>query len=212
MSYLKGKTVLITAGPTREYIDPVRYISNDSSGLMGFSLADEASKSGAEVILISGPVNLSSLPKIKKISVVSAAEMFSVVKKFYKKADIIICAAAVADWRPKRYSKNKIKKSPVDKLLRLTPNPDILRWLGLRTSSGQTLVGFALETENHVGNAQKKLKKKNCDLIIANDASTIGKKDTSLAVIDRRGKILRIAISSKQAVAKTILKLTVQNS
>ena len=213
MSYsLKGKNVLIIAGPTREYIDPVRYISNDSSGRMGFGFVLAARKLGAKVTLICGPVNK---PPLKYLSVISAQEMFAAVKKHYKQADIVIMAAAVADFRPKKCSKNKIKKTYALKhlstyALQLVPNPDILAWLGSHKRNGQMLIGFALETENLVKNARKKLKKKNCDLIVANDAEVIGKEAGSALIIDHAGIVKKIGRQSKQGIAKAVFSF-IQN-
>lgn len=210
MKNLNGKTVLITAGPTREYIDPVRYISNDSSGQMGYALAETAMKAGANVILISGPVNLKQPQKIECINVISAKEMFGGVKKNFSKADIIICAAAVADWRPQKISNHKIKKrlnvkhSNIKRLI-LVENHDILAWCGKNKRRGQCVVGFALETDNLIKNAILKLRKKKCDYIVANHSSAIAKKSSSVAILDAKGNTKKIGPASKKAIAKEIL-------
>ncbi len=209
MKPLKGKKVLITAGPTREYIDPVRYISNDSSGKMGFALAEAAKRSGAKVTLISGPVNLKTPRGVKRIDVVSAEEMFKKVKASYKSADIIIMAAAVADFRPSKFSKHKIKKTcrPADLptcRLELKKNSDILKWLGSNKRKGQILVGFALETENIVKNAAFKMRLKKCDLMIANHASVVNR-DTSSIQLLSHSKNIKIGRSTKSKIASVII-------
>jgi phosphopantothenoylcysteine synthetase/decarboxylase len=209
--------ILITAGPTREYIDPVRYISNDSSGEMGLALADAAKNAGAKVTLIHGPITKVPPLSIRYLNVVSAQEMFAAVKKNYKKADIIILAAAVADWRPKRFAKSKIKKPPLPNppprggreregvTLKLIENPDILAWLGNHRLKKQTLVGFALETENLLKNSQNKLKNKKCDVIVGNLAKNIGKKDGSALILTKNGYKKHIKNCSKKTIAKAIL-------
>lgn len=168
---LKGKKVLITAGPTREKIDPVRFLSNYSSGKMGYALAKIAARRGAEVNLISGKVNLEPAVNIKQIMVESAYDMYTQVKKIAASQDIIIMAAAVADYSPKVVSKNKIKKEQDNLNIKLKKNPDILAELGKNKKEGQILIGFAAESENLRENAYKKLKTKNLDMIIANDIS-----------------------------------------
>ena len=219
--------ILITTGPTREYIDPVRYISNDSSGLMGIALADTAMRHGFRITLISGPITLRkgvgllSIPKLRKsiryISVISAREMFAAVKKYYKRADVIICAAAVADFRSAKFCRTKIKKdhphpspSPIKGegiTLRLVRNPDILKWLGAHKRPGQILVGFALETENLLKNASKKLREKKCDLIVANKSSAIGATKSSAFIINRTGIVADTKQKTKTALAKLILEM-----
>lgn len=164
---------LITAGPTREYIDPVRYISNASSGKMGYELAKVASKKGMEVILITGPVSIKPPDGVKVVNVLSADEMFAKVKASLAKCDIIIGAAAVSDYKPSKIQKHKIKKQSSDTTIELTKNPDILGYLG-RKKFASILVGFALETKNLLKSARLKLKEKNLDLIIANYADSIG--------------------------------------
>ncbi|PIR17464.1 MAG: hypothetical protein COV46_04020 [Deltaproteobacteria bacterium CG11_big_fil_rev_8_21_14_0_20_49_13] len=203
--------VLITAGPTREYLDPVRYISNDSSGAMGLALARSATALKASVTLIHGHIKKYPPLGVRPFSVVSGREMFESVKKCYRSADIIICAAAVADFRPAKYSRQKIKKTHALTHLRtyalhLIPNPDILAWLGKHKRKNQLLIGFALETDNLVKNAYAKLKAKNCDIIVANMANVIGKESSSATVITRTGLKFSINNRSKNSLAKTILK------
>jgi len=208
MKKLKGKKVLITAGPTREYIDPVRFISNDSSGKMGYSIAEAAREAGARVTLVSGPTNLDNPKGVKFISVISAEDMYKATLKEYKKADIIICAAAVADFKPKKASINKIKKHALRTThyaLQLRKTKDILETLGVKKQPHQLLIGFALETENIIKNAKKKLKKKNCDLIIANSNKNIGSSKGSIHIINSRNKISNIKTSSKTILARNII-------
>ncbi len=214
MISLKGKKILITAGPTREYIDPVRYISNDSSGKMGFALASAAIKMGAKTTLITGPTNLLHLRGAKMVRVVSAREMFAAVKKYFLQADIIICAAAVSDFRPAKFSKHKIKKATSlshHLTISLTKNPDILHWLGRHKQSHQKLIGFALETENLVKNAKQKLLDKKCDLIIANNAHVIGKAQSTALIIGSHGIIKKIKDTTKEKASQIILSTILLN-
>lgn len=211
------RRVLITAGPTREYLDPVRYISNDSSGRMGTALARYAARTGASVTLIHGPISEAPVKKVRQIPVISAQEMFAAVREHYRNADIIICAAAVADFRPARFSKHKIKKSvsaPSRLPVLLVKNPDILAWLGRHKRPHQLVVGFALETENLLKNAHAKLKEKNADIIVANRPDNIGNRSASAVIITRSGLELTLKKSSKEAVAANIIKFAVnyQNS
>ena len=172
MGSLSGKKVLITAGPTQEMIDPVRYISNKSSGKMGFSLAEEVKNQGAIVTLISGPVNLTTPDKVERFDVRSAKEMQSKVEELIEDFDLFISAAAVADFKPKKLQENKIKKDSNNKKVKLVlnKNSDILKAISEKNLNLKT-VGFAAETENLVTNAKRKLSDKNLDLIVANDVS-----------------------------------------
>ncbi|MEC9065114.1 MAG: bifunctional phosphopantothenoylcysteine decarboxylase/phosphopantothenate--cysteine ligase CoaBC [Bacteroidota bacterium] len=168
---LNGKKVLITAGPTYEKIDPVRFIGNNSSGKMGYYLAKNAQKLGADVKLVIGPTNIEmELDGIDSIRIESSDEMFNVIKKNYKKSDIIISAAAISDFKPKSIRKNKIKKNKKIESIEVEPTIDILSYIG-KNKTNQYLVGFALETENYINNAKKKLKNKNLDAIILNTIS-----------------------------------------
>lgn len=202
---LKNKRILITAGPTREYLDPVRYISNDSSGKMGYALAQAAEKMGAKVTLISGPTNLKEPSNVKFIPLVTAKEMSKAALAEFKKADIAICAAAVADFRPTSVSNRKIKKDSA-RVIKLIENPDILGSMGKRKKRGQVLVGFALETDNLIKNAQKKLIKKNCDLIIANRPNNIGGNSADAIMITKNGKTNHFINKTKIQLANSILK------
>jgi phosphopantothenoylcysteine decarboxylase/phosphopantothenate--cysteine ligase len=204
-----GKKILITAGPTQEAIDPVRFISNWSSGKMGYALAKAAHRRGAEVILVSGPTSLEVPPVEKVIHVRTALEMHRAVMEEFKKADIIIKAAAVADYRPRNTASEKIKKGAASMILELEKNPDIIADVG-KNKGGKILVGFAMETENLLENAQQKLKKKNMDLIVANDLREEGagfRTDTNIVtLIDREGHIEKLEKMTKIAVADEILE------
>ncbi|HKL18934.1 MAG TPA: bifunctional phosphopantothenoylcysteine decarboxylase/phosphopantothenate--cysteine ligase CoaBC [Halalkalibaculum sp.] len=167
---LSGKTVLVTAGPTREHIDPVRFISNPSSGKMGFAMAKAAREMGAEVTLIHGPVSIEPPAGVKTIKFKSAKDLFERVK-VHADHDVIIMAAAVSDFSPADYEEQKIKKEKGSREIKLKKTTDILAWLGNHRKDGQTLIGFAMETENLVENARKKLEKKNIDWIAANSLS-----------------------------------------
>lgn len=164
---LSGKKVMVTAGPTREHIDPVRFISNPSSGKMGYAMAEAAQRMGAEVTLIHGPVSISKPDSINTIEIESADELFEQVKN-HVDADVVIMVAAVSDFSPKNSHQQKIKKDTAGNSLELQRTPDILAWLGDHKQDGQVLIGFAMETENLIENAQGKLKKKKADWIVAN--------------------------------------------
>ena len=205
---LDGKTVLITAGPTYEAIDPVRFIGNHSSGKMGFSLAEEAVKRGAKVILISGPTSQKTSNKNIEIHrITSAKEMYEQVFKYYEKVDIAIASAAVADYAPKIVAKEKIKKSEEEFTIELVKNPDILKTMGEKKTH-QFLVGFALETQNEEENAKSKLQKKNLDMIVLNSLRDEGagfQKDTNKVKILTHSEQKEFSLKSKDEVAKDIL-------
>ena len=205
---LIGKTILITAGPTYEAIDPVRFIGNHSSGKMGFSIAEEAEKRGAKVILISGPTAQKTNNKDIEIhKVTSAKEMLDEVFKHYENADIAIMSAAVADYTPKFVAKEKIKKSETEFTIELVKNPDILKTMGEKKSH-QFLVGFALETQNEEENAKSKLEKKNLDMIVLNSLKDEGagfQKDTNKIKILTKTEQKEFSLKSKEDVAKDIL-------
>ena len=204
--YLAGKTVLITAGRTEEAIDPVRYISNRSSGQMGYSLAIAAKKLGAEVILVSGPTELSQPEGLKKfIKVRSAQEMYEATIKEFPEVDIAIACAAVADYKPKNYSTEKIKKKDEDMTIVLDRNPDILFEMG-KLKDKQFLIGFAAETENIIENAIGKLKRKNLNMIVANNASNMQKTTNQIRIIKSENSIKEIPEKEKAQLAFDILK------
>lgn len=205
---LQGKVVLITAGPTYEALDPVRFIGNHSSGKMGFSLAEEASKRGAKVILISGPTSQTiNDKKVELHKITSAKEMLAKVFEFYDTIDIGIASAAVADYAPKEVAKEKIKKNDENLTLELVKNPDILKTMGEKKTH-QFLVGFALETQNEEENAKGKLEKKNLDMIVLNSLRDEGagfKNDTNKIKIFTRTEKKEFDLKSKDEVAKDIL-------
>jgi len=205
---LSGKQVLITAGPTYEAIDPVRFVGNHSTGLMGYELAREAARLGARVILVSGPSSLKiDHDLIQLIKVVSADEMYDAVHLNYADTDIAICAAAVADYRPKEVAGQKIKKKSDELSIDLVKNKDILLSLG-KQKKNQFLVGFALETENELENAKGKLKKKNLDAIVLNSLNDsgagFGKLTNKITFIDKNSVIKAFDLKSKAAVAADI--------
>lgn len=205
---LSGKTILITAGPTYEAIDPVRFIGNHSSGKMGFYLAEESAKRGAKVILISGPSSQKvSNENIEIHKVASAKEMFDEVFKYYGDVDIAIASAAVADYAPKVVAKEKIKKTEEEMTIQLIKNPDILKTMGERKSH-QFLAGFALETQNEDENAKDKLKKKNLDMVVLNSLRDEGagfKKETNKIKIFTKSEKREFNLKPKTEVAKDIL-------
>ena len=203
---LKGKKLLITSGRTREDVDPIRYLSNKSSGKMGYSLAQAAVDLGAEVTLVSGPTNLNVPDGLKEfISVDSAIHMYEKVDEKFKDTDIFIACAAVADYRPKEYQDKKIKKSDLNLTIELVRNPDILFEMG-KKKENQLLVGFAAETNNIIENALKKLEKKNLDMIVANNASTMGTDTNSIEIIRKDRSSTVINQKSKIELAYDILK------
>ena len=202
---LKGKKILITSGRTKENIDPVRYLSNNSSGKMGYSLAQAAVDLGAEVTLISGPTDLKVPNGLENfISVESALEMYEKVDEYFKNTDIFIACAAVADYRPKEYKKEKIKKSDVDLVIELIRNPDILLEMSKKKEK-QLLVGFAAETNDIKENALKKLEKKNLDIIVANNASVMGSDENVIEIIKKDRTSVEISQKSKIELAYDIL-------
>ena len=202
---LKGKKILITSGRTKENIDPIRYLSNNSSGKMGYSIAQAAVDLGAEVILISGPTDLKIPNGLKNfISVESALEMYEKVDEYFKNTDIFIACAAVADYRPKEYKKEKIKKSDSDLVMELVRNPDILLEMSKKKEK-QLLVGFAAETNEIRENALKKLEKKNLDIIVANNASVMGSDENVIEIIRKDRTSVEISQKSKVELAYDIL-------
>lgn len=205
---LSGKKVLITAGPTYEAIDPVRFIGNHSSGLMGFELAKTAASLGAEVYLITGPTSLSvQHDNIHVVHVISADDMYHSAQMYFESSDIVICAAAVADYKPKEVANQKIKKSAENLTLELVKNTDILMSLGQQKTK-QFLVGFALETENEVENAKGKLIRKNLDAIVLNsmqdEGAGFGGTTNKISFIDTNSNITTFELKTKAEVAKDI--------
>jgi len=211
---MNGNRILITAGPTHEPIDPVRFITNRSSGRMGFALAKMATRRGADVILISGPTHL-PVPggNIRFISVGTASEMREAVLEQYKECSVIIKAAAVSDYHPKSVSKQKLKKLDASASLELERNPDIIGEIG-SLKGDRVLIGFAAETRDLIANARKKLKEKHLDLIVANDVSRsdsgFATETNKVVIIDSRGKVDRLPLKSKDEVANIILERVVE--
>ena len=207
---LLGKKVLITAGPTIAPIDPVRYITNKSTGKMGYAIAQEAKERGAEVTLVSGPTNLPKIADINFISVKTNDEMKEAVLRYYDFADIVIKSAAVADYKPKEYSNEKIKKGEGDLELTLARDSDILKILGERKKE-QILVGFAAESNNVLNNAEKKLKNKNLDFIVANDITSndtgFASEDNKVTILSKEGKVINLDKMSKKQVATNIFDM-----
>ncbi len=205
---LEGKSILVTAGRTQEPLDPVRYISNRSSGRMGYALAEAAQKRGAKVTLITGPAALPAPPQVGFIRVETAKEMHSAIKSHFTKADALIMAAAVSDFVASAVPAGKIKKKEEDILLKLKPSVDILREMGRRKGK-KILVGFSLETEDEIKNSKKKLAEKNLDLIVVNNPNVPGagfEVDTNVVtLIDRSGKATRLPLLSKREVAEKVL-------
>jgi phosphopantothenoylcysteine decarboxylase / phosphopantothenate---cysteine ligase len=206
----RGKIFLITAGPTYEAIDPVRYIGNHSSGQMGYQLAEAAAQQGASVVLVSGPTSLQlQNDLIKKVEVVSAVEMYEATLDAFTGADVVICAAAVADFRPRKVAGQKIKKEDGELEITLIKNPDILESLG-RKKEKQYLVGFALETSNEIENAGAKLKKKNLDAIVLNSLNDpgagFGTATNKITFIDKNLEITAFELKTKAEVALDILQ------
>ena len=200
--------LLVTAGPTREFLDPFRYISNPSSGRMGYALAAAASRRGHRVVLVSGPVSLPSPPGVKLVKVVSAREMARKVKEFFPRSDALIMSAAVSDYRPARCRLRKIKKTQDGVKLKLVRNPDILLSIGA-DKGGKTMVGFSAETEDLVGNSRRKLRAKKLDLVLANDISLagsgFGSRYARLVAIYPEGKVERWSLLTKRRAAERII-------
>ncbi len=207
---LKGKKILITAGPTVESIDPVRYISNHSTGKMGFSLAEAFQKMGAEVMIVKGPTptDFNTLG-IKTVSVTNAFQMYEAALRYSHDADVVVMAAAVADYTPEKTASAKIKKHGNEMDIRLVKTPDILKELGTRKKNGQLLVGFALETNDELKNAKNKLKTKNLDLIVLNslndEGAGFGYETNKVTLIGKKGKPVSFPLKPKKDVARDIV-------
>lgn len=209
--YYKSKIIVISAGPTYEKIDPVRFIGNYSTGKMGFELAEALAENGAIVHLVAGPTQLKAQHhNIKTYPVESALEMFALCTKLFKNADIAIMAAAVADYRPASFSDVKIKKNEETLTLELVKNPDILASLGASKKHNQLVIGFALETNNEIENARKKLEKKNADAIVLNSLQDKGagfKHQTNkITILLKNGSIFEFPLKDKKEVAQDIIQ------
>ena len=210
---LLGKKVLVSAGPTIAPIDPVRYITNRSTGKMGYAIAKEARDRGAEVILVSGPTNLEPPKNVKIINIKTNEEMKKEILQNFKWADIVIKSAAVADYKPKEYSKEKIKKGEGDLNICLTRDNDILKFLG-EIKTHQVLVGFAAESDNVLENSERKLKNKNLDFIVANDITSydtgFGSEDNKVVILSKNNEKLELEKMSKKKVASNIFDMILE--
>jgi phosphopantothenoylcysteine decarboxylase/phosphopantothenate--cysteine ligase len=204
---LTGERLLVTAGPSHEPIDPVRYLTNRSSGKMGYALARAGLSRGAEVTLVSGPTALPPPARARLVRVGTAAEMRAAVIAEFPRATAVIMAAAVSDYSPEKFAPRKVKKGVGPIRLDLKPNPDILQELGA-TKNEQILIGFAAETDELVANAKKKLHEKNLDLIVANDVTLAGsgfEEDTNVAtILDRKGNVQSLPLMTKEELAERI--------
>jgi phosphopantothenoylcysteine decarboxylase/phosphopantothenate--cysteine ligase len=205
---LAGKKILVTAGPTCEAIDPVRYITNHSTGKMGYEIARAAAKRGAEVTLVSGPVELAAPLGVKLVPVTSAKDMFEAVTSVSSEQDAIIKAAAVADYRPKVVGTEKTKKKDGDMAIELERTDDILAWLGVHRTDSQFLCGFSMETQNMLENSRAKLKKKNIDMVVANNLKVEGAgfgTDTNVVTFITKAGIEELEKMTKTEVAHRLL-------
>ena len=207
---LTGKKVLITAGPTQEALDPVRYLTNHSTGKMGYAIAKMAMLRGADVTLISGPTNITPPPFVATVNIRSAADMFQAVAEHCKEADMIFMAAAIADYTPANYVDNKIKKKDGDLSIPLTRTQDILAWLGQHRREDQVICGFSMETENLLENSRAKLLKKNADIICANNLKVEGAGfgvDTNVISVITKECLTELPLQSKESAANEILSI-----
>jgi phosphopantothenoylcysteine decarboxylase/phosphopantothenate--cysteine ligase len=208
---LSGKKVLITAGPTYEHLDPVRFIGNHSTGKMGYAIAESFANQGAQVFLVSGPTYLTiSHPNIELIKVMSAQQMYEACAKVFAESDITVLSAAVADYRPATVAEQKIKKKDAEFDLQLVKTIDIAATLGKEKKNSQIMVGFALETENELDNAKQKLERKNLDMIVLNSlqdkGAGFGYDTNKITVIEKTGKITRSDLKTKKEIAEDIVK------
>lgn len=205
----RRRRVLVTAGPTREAIDPVRYLTNESSGRMGFEIAAAAARRGDRVTLIAGPVHRPTPPGVRRIDVISARDMLAAAREAFGEADALFMCAAVADWRPRRRRVSKWRKEGVDKeiaIIELVRNPDILATLAARKGA-RLVVGFALETGSGEARALGKLRRKRLDYVVLNDESALGARRTSVAILGRDGSVRRLVDRTKRAVAEALVAL-----
>lgn len=205
---LEGKRVLVTAGPTQEALDPVRYLTNHSSGKMGCAIAKMAMLRGADVTLVCGPLSVAPPPFVKTVNVVSAQDMFDAVTALAPKADLIFKAAAVADYTPAEYNDQKIKKLDSDLSIPLKRTQDILKYLGEHRADGQVICGFSMETQNMIENSKRKLQSKNIDMICANNLKTEGAGfgvDTNVITVITKSEVKELPLQSKESAANAIL-------
>ena len=212
---LKGKKIMVTAGPTREAIDPVRYITNHSTGKMGYAIARRAMLRGADVTLISGPTRLKDVPFVRKIDIVSAQDMFEAVKDNLEGQDYLVKAAAVADYTPSTVSDEKVKKKDGDMAIGLKRTRDILGYVAEHKKEGQIICGFSMETQNMIANSRKKLEKKKLDIIVANNLKVKGAgfgTDTNVVTLITAEDEISLEIMSKEDVADALLDRLLQLS
>lgn len=212
---LAGKRVLVTAGPTQEPVDPVRYLTNHSTGKMGYAIAKMAALRGAEVTLVSGPVNLKTPLMVEKIPVITAEEMYEAVTARFSEQDIVVKAAAVADYRPMEVSSEKVKKSDTQLNLELERTKDILKYLGEHKRSEQFLCGFSMETEHMLEHSRAKLEKKHLDMIVANNLKVAGAgfgTDTNVVTLITADSVEELPCMSKEEVADCILDVVLRKS
>ena len=205
---LEGKRVLVTAGPTQEALDPVRYLTNHSSGKMGCAIAKMAMHRGADVTLVCGPLSVAPPPFVKTVNVVSAQDMFDAVTALAPNSDLIFKAAAVADYTPAEYSDQKMKKSDNDLSIPLKRTQDILKYLGEHRTDGQVICGFSMETQNMIENSKRKLQSKNIDMICANNLKTEGAGfgvDTNVITVITKSEVKELPLQSKESAANAIL-------
>ncbi len=205
---LEGMRILVTAGPTQEAIDPVRFISNHSTGRMGYAIAEAARDRGASVVLVSGPVSLTAPDGVELVSIVSAQDLFDAVTSRYTQCDAIVAAAAVADYRPKRVAGEKMKKKDGDMSIELERTPDTLSWLGSHRVAGHRLCGFSMETCNVLENSRGKLVRKNVDMICANSLRETGAGfggDTNHLILISRDREIDLPMMSKTDAADALL-------
>lgn len=205
----KPRRLVVTAGPTHEHVDPVRYLGNESSGKMGFEIARAAARRGDQVVLIAGPVALETPAGVRRVDVVSAREMLAATRTAFDEADALIMAAAVADWRPRRKRAGKWREKDSDKetaILELVRNPDILATLARRKGE-RLVVGFALETGAGLRRARAKMKRKNADYIVLNGASALGADRSSATILGRDGSTVQLVDRSKRFIARRLVSL-----
>ena len=204
-----GRHVVVTAGPTREPIDPVRYLSNESSGRMGFEIAAAAARQGDKVTLIAGPVHQETPPGVRRVDVETAREMLKEARDAFREADCLIMCAAVADWRPKKRHRAKWRKEKEggdEAVIELVKNPDILATLAKRKGE-RMVIGFALETGAGLARARAKMERKNTDYIVLNDASALGSTRTSVTILGRDGSRMDVRDKTKRDVAEALVRL-----
>jgi phosphopantothenoylcysteine decarboxylase/phosphopantothenate--cysteine ligase len=204
---LRGAHVLITAGPTWEYLDDVRFIGNPSTGLMGMELARAAQRLGAHVTVVCGPTHLQPPPGIAFVPVVSAQQMLEAVAERFEACDVFVASAAVSDYRPSRREAGKIKKGAERVTIEFVLNPDVLKAMGERRREEQIIVGFSLESANALDNARAKLAEKHCDLMVVNTPAHFGEAKEFVRIINARGLVAELPPSTKAAVAEAVLEL-----